>query len=172
MKPFLPAFGVVFILFYLVAIGASSLGRAAEKKPALNAKPITYDEHIKPILRAKCFGCHNPDKTEGDLNLTSYSSLRVGGGSGEILEPGDAGASYLWSLVTHESQPHMPPKQNKLPKQMLDLIRVWIEGGALEHSGSKFVRKGPKFDFTLADVPNQRPMVQPMPSRLVLEPVV
>ena len=173
MKLHVSLFRFVAMLSVSAAFCLSTTQLSAQaKKPTPNAKKITYDKHIKPIFRAKCFGCHNPDKKEGDLDLTEFTTLKVGGGSGEVIEPGDLDGSYLWSLVNHDSQPYMPAKADKLSKPTLDLIAAWITGGALEHSGAKFVRKGSKFDFTLKDAPNDRPKVLPVPTRLSLQPDV
>ena len=111
-----PSFTVCLVRMFLLAIAALFIGsltgaHAEEKKPSAK-KPvkITYDEHIKPIFRAKCFTCHNPNKKSGDLDLTNYTNLMQGGGSGEVIEGGSTEDSYLYSLVTHESEPFMPPK--------------------------------------------------------------
>jgi len=174
-----PSFMVCFHKVFSLAIAALFIGsstgaHAEEKKPAAK-KPvkITYDEHIKPIFRAKCFTCHNPNKKSGDLDLTNYTNLMQGGGSGEVIEGGSTEDSYLYSLVTHESEPFMPPKSDKLPKELLDLIAGWINGGALENSGSKpLVSRKPKFDLSLKSAPTGKPPTPPLPGRLSLEPVV
>ena len=49
---------------------------------------ITYEDHVKPIFRQHCFSCHNQNKKEGDLDLTNYTGLMQGGGSGEVIDPG------------------------------------------------------------------------------------
>ena len=53
------------------------------------------------------------------------------------IEPGDADASYLFPLVTREAEPFMPQNADKLPDAEIDLLRRWIDGGALENAGSK-----------------------------------
>ena len=151
----------------------ATTGLAADKKkptPGAKAKKVTYEEHVRPILKARCFTCHGPNKKEGDLDLTTYGKLRVGGGSGEVVEPGSADDSYLWSLVSHESEPFMPPKSPKLPAKELATIKAWLEGGVLENSGSKFVRKKPKFNLTLEAPSTGRPKVPAYPERLGLSP--
>ncbi|QDT99342.1 c-type cytochrome domain-containing protein [Gimesia aquarii] len=147
---------------------------AEDKKPAPKKKvKITFDEHIKPIFRAKCFACHNTDKKASGLDLTNYTGLMQGGAAGESLEPGDADGSYLYMLVTHESEPFMPPKSDKLPDKDLALIKAWIDGGAPENAGSKVVIKKPKFDFALKGASSGKPQgPPPMPPRMSLEPVV
>ena len=93
---------------------------------------VTYQDHVRPILREKCFSCHNTNKKTADLDLSSYTSLMQGGGAGAAIEPGDAESSYLYLLVSHESAPFMPPESDRLPQIELDVIRGWIDGGALE----------------------------------------
>ena len=62
----------------------------SQDKPAAPAK-VNYDEHLVPIFRDKCFSCHNADKTEGGLNLTTYSTMMTGGLPGRML-------SSQWSV--------------------------------------------------------------------------
>ncbi len=163
------------ILTALLLALAINDARAEDKKPAgKQPQKITYVDHVLPILRQKCGSCHNTDKREADLDLTTFTGTMQGGGSGAVIEPGSAADSYLFELVTHQSEPYMPPESDKLPKEMLAVIEKWIDGGALENSGSKPVApKKPKFDFSLKGAPTGKPEgPPPMPERLSLEPVV
>lgn len=135
---------------------------------------ITYEDHIKPIFRAKCLNCHNTNKKTADLDLSNYTALMQGGGSGAAIEPGDPDASYLYNLMTHESEPYMPPNSDRVPDEMLALVKKWIEGGAPETSSSKV--KLPKknnvsmnVDVAAGARPEGPP---PLPDVLGLEPVV
>ncbi len=141
--------------------------RAADEK-------ITYVDHVQPIFRAKCFACHNPDKKSGGLDLTNYTAMKEGGSSGDVVEAGDVDSSYLWLLVNHESEPYMPPKADKLPAEMLDVIKAWIVGGALDTKSSKaVVRPKAKMEFALSFGSTGRPDgPPPLPTRLSLQPVV
>ena len=160
-------------LSLLVCAGIVLTATVALPEEKKEAPKVTYDDHLKPLLRQKCFACHNPDKKSGDLNLTSYTTLMAGGGSGAVIEAGDASGSYLYMLVSHESEPFMPPESPKLPDDMLETIRKWIDGGALENAGSQAIAsKKPKLDLTLKTAPSERPAVVPLPGRLVLEPVL
>ncbi|MEM0925502.1 MAG: c-type cytochrome domain-containing protein, partial [Planctomycetota bacterium] len=103
---------------------------------------MTFEDHVKPIFRQYCLNCHNQGETQGGLALDTYGSLLEGGGSGEIVyDDGDVDGSRLWQLVNHDDTPVMPPNQDKLPADKLDIIRAWIEGGVLENSGSKASKK-------------------------------
>ena len=115
---------------------------AQEAKPASPAPPkITYDEHVRPILREHCFSCHSADKQESGLALDTYQKTMTGGSSGEIVIAGDLASSRLWALASHKEEPKMPPRQDKLASAKLDLLSKWIEQGAPENSGSKVVQK-------------------------------
>src|SRR5439155_20428776 len=142
---------------------------------AADAKKVTYADHVLPILRDKCFGCHDPDKVKGGLNVANYTTLMQGGSSGAVIKPGDPEGSRLYQLVTHKHKPTMPPKSDMLPKENLDTIRQWIAGGALENAGSKpsMVNK-PKTDITLNSIVKGKPDgPPPMPEKpLQLDPAV
>ncbi|HCD00161.1 MAG TPA: hypothetical protein DER64_06490, partial [Planctomycetaceae bacterium] len=156
----------------LLLVIATTASAADKKKPTPGKKAmkVTYEDHVRPILKARCFTCHGPNKKEGDLDLTTYGTLRVGGGSGEVVEPGASSDSYLWSLVNHEAEPFMPPKSPKLAAKELATIKAWIDGGVLENAGSKFVRKKPKFNLTLQGPSTGRPKNPAFPDRLGLRP--
>ncbi len=131
---------------------------------------ITFDDHIGPLLRNRCSTCHNPTKKSGDLDVTHLSSLLEGGGSGSGIEPGDAGSSYLFSLISYEDSPNMPPS-GKIPDAEIALVKRWIEGGALENKSSKATLK-PKFEMAMSAAPTTRPEVLPLPARMPLEPAL
>ncbi len=156
-----------------VVVVCLQLGLPVGETLAADAPPqITYDDHILPIFRQKCLSCHNLDKKRGDLDLGNYTSLMQGGSSGEVVVPGDSDSSYLYLLVTHESEPAMPLDSPKIPAEMIEKIGQWIDGGLLENTGSTAqVSKKPKQSFALAAPSNERPEVVPMPPRLSLEPV-
>ncbi len=133
---------------------------------------INFDDHIKSLLNRRCSSCHNSNRREGDLDVTSYINLMQGGGSGTVLEPKDVASSYLYALVTHEDSPEMPPSGNKIPANEIKLIADWINGGLLETASSKAAKGKPKVNLTLAAAPTARPATTPMPMRMPLQPVI
>jgi len=104
---------------------------------ALAQEKITYDDHVTPVLRNNCFKCHNPDKTKGELDLTTYNGVLKGGGSGKAVLPGDAAGSKLYKAIARIEEPFMPDKGPKLSDADIELIRKWIAGGLLEKSSSQ-----------------------------------
>ena len=133
---------------------------------------LTYADHARPILMQRCSSCHNSDRSEGDLDITNYRSLISGGGSGESISPGSADESYLFRLVTHQESPKMPPSGTKIPDPQIEMLRKWIDGGALENSGSVAKKRKPRVDYGTITAGDKRPNVIPMPSRMPLNPVL
>lgn len=101
----------------------------------------TFEEDVLPVFREKCCSCHNADKQAGGLDLTSYGRAMAGGSSGEVIAAGDPDGSYLWQLASHASEPRMPPDADRIPDAMLDTLKKWIAGGAIERTGAAPVAK-------------------------------
>ena len=98
---------------------------------------ITYDDHVRLLLREHCFNCHNPDKKKADLDLTTYAAILAGSSNGEVVLPGRVDSSALYQSVIHsDDYEPMPPKKPRLPDEALTTMREWIEQGILERSGS------------------------------------
>ena len=131
---------------------------------------ITFDDHIKPLFRARCAACHNPDKKNGDLDVTNYTGLMLGGGSGEVVSPGDVGGSYLFALVNHDDEPAMPPDAPRIPDAEITLLSQWIEQGALENKSSKAKMINKPKVAALDASPLERPSVVISPAHLSLQP--
>jgi WD40 repeat protein len=101
------------------------------------AETITYDDHIQDLFGSHCSKCHNEDKKKGGLNLMTYTGLMAGGSSGASVVPGNAKDSLLYLTMTHEEEPTMPPKRDKLPKKDLDMVMNFIKQGVKETGSSK-----------------------------------
>src|SRR5712692_924933 len=114
-------------VFYVLVALPEATHAADARKPA----KVTYEEHVLPILRDKCIACHSQDKSRGGLVVSTYTTLMAGGSSGEVIKPGDLDKSRLFLLVSHKQEPHMPPKSSMIESTSIDIIRQWIQGGAL-----------------------------------------
>ena len=150
---------------------AAIIASVATSVPAADDK-VTFDDNVLAVLRQRCGGCHNPDKKSGDLDVTSYTGLMQGGGSGGAIEPGNASASYLYKLITHQDEPKMPPDSPPIPEEERALIKKWIEGGVLENKGSKAAAPKKTVAMAMDAAATERPAVTPLPARIPLEPVI
>jgi mono/diheme cytochrome c family protein len=130
-----------------------------------------FMDHVLPIFREHCLQCHNANDAEAGLAIDSYGALMEGGGSGDVVATGDASASTLYLVMTHAEEPTMPPNQEPIAKEQLEIIKKWIDGGLLENSGSKAKkRKGPSLSFTAME--GGKPSEIVMPESLWRVPVV
>jgi hypothetical protein len=109
----------------------------------------TFEEDVLPVFREKCCGCHNADKQAGGLDLSSYGRAMAGGSSGAVITPGDADGSYLWQLANHAAEPRMPPESDRIPDAILDVVKQWITGGAIERKGAAPVAKKASISLAL-----------------------
>ena len=137
--------------------------------PAVAADTVTFADHALPVLRQRCGSCHNPDKKTAGLDVTSFAAIMRGGGSGEVIVPGDAKGSHLFRVANHDDEPKMPPDAPPIPEAERDVLKAWINGGVLETRGSVAV-VATKVEVAMAAPANERPAVPPLPGRLPLEP--
>jgi len=137
------------------------------------AERITYEDHVFPIFEQSCLNCHNPDKTKGGLDLSSYTNTLKGGSGGKIVEPGDTGSSLLTSVM-RSGELKMPPEGDAISPAQISTIKAWIEGGLLENKNSSArAAKKPAFQAGPGSAAGKKPDgPPPMPQHLLLEPVV
>jgi hypothetical protein len=107
------------------ALSAGAL-TAAESK-------VDFARDIQPILQQNCIKCHGPEKQKGKLRLDSKEAALKGGGDGPALVPGDAAKSELVrrTNLPKTDDDFMPTEGEPLPKAQLDLLREWINQGAV-----------------------------------------
>jgi len=101
---------------------------AAESASKAPASALTFEKHIRPILKANCFDCHGEaDKPKGGLDLRLRRWLVAGGESGPAIIPGKPERSHLLELVRSGE---MPKREKKLTPAEVQLIEKWIAAGA------------------------------------------
>ena len=94
------------------------------------AGEVDYLRDIKPVLAARCYACHGAMEQKASLRVDTAASLRAGGDSGPLIEPGSAAESYLIDVLTGDAGFRMPPEGEPLDDAQIDLIRAWIAAGA------------------------------------------
>jgi hypothetical protein len=110
------------------AAGLLVLGGVAS---AQEPDAVSFQRDVRPLLMARCAGCHQPAKAEGRLDVTSYARLRA---HDDVVVPGDAGASLLIELVLEldGEPPEMPKDRLPLEEEQVALLARWIDAGALD----------------------------------------
>ena len=120
------------ILFGACGAPFGERARAAEKK---DEAKVTFDGNVKPILAKRCAKCHNAERPRGELDMSSYGAIVLGGVSGKAVVAGKSDASPLYTMAAHLEDPKMPPNSPKIPQTELDTIRKWIDDGLIEKPG-------------------------------------
>ena len=82
------------------------------------------------VLETSCLACHTGKLKKSGLDLSSRDSILKGGDHGPAIIPGNAKASLLFKVVSHEQAPHMPFGMAKLPDNTIAAIAEWIDKGA------------------------------------------
>ena len=108
------------LLAVIVAPLASSVGVAGETVPV-------YERDVRPMLAARCLGCHGGVTRKAGLDLRTRESIQRGSKKGSVLTPGQPDKSTLWKVV-HEDR--MPAEEPRLTQREKDLLRRWIGAGA------------------------------------------
>jgi len=89
---------------------------------------IDYNSQIQTIFNESCTNCHG---NSGGLKLESYQDLMDGGQSGDQIIPNNHASSNLWQRI---NSGEMPPGNNDLSSEEINLIAQWIDEGALEYA--------------------------------------
>ncbi|MGE9267194.1 MAG: DUF1549 domain-containing protein, partial [Verrucomicrobiales bacterium] len=107
--------------------------KVSEQQKNIKKDGVHFYDEVYPILKEKCFSCHQGEKAKGDLRLDTLAAAIEGGEfDGPAIEPGDAEHSALIDRI-REDDPEavMPPKGDPLSKEPQDTIARWINEGAV-----------------------------------------
>lgn len=94
---------------------------------------IIYPHVVKPILEAKCMGCHNNNKAKGELVMETEPLLLKGGKNGKLwnLASPDMGLMMQRIHLPLKDEEHMPPAgKPQLTEEEARILYLWIKGGA------------------------------------------
>lgn len=112
-----------------------------------DGSPVSFADDVQPLLTSRCISCHQP----GGVALGEGISMDLRAGSAydaiinqpsdqdeslTLVIPGDAENSLLYLKVSSNTPPvgvRMPWFQLPLSAAQIDLIRRWIDEGALDN---------------------------------------
>ena len=119
--------GLLIPMVVALAGGLSSRAEAAEAS-ASPTQPLTFEQHVRPILKVFCLDCHGGgEKLEGKLDLRLKRFIATGGESGAALLAGEPAASLI---IKRLKSGEMPPTEKKVPAEQIAIIEQWIASGA------------------------------------------
>lgn len=124
--------GSTYLTEGLNAGSADKKGAAIPPIPNIQ-EAVVYNDMVKPLLEARCYSCHGPNKKKGKLRLDTEEFILKGGEDGKTIIAGDAEASGLIErlLLPQSDDDHMPPKEKpQLTQQEITLLHWWVSNGA------------------------------------------
>src|SRR5436190_12538389 len=132
-------------------------------QPVLAQNKVDFAKDVLPILENNCFKCHGADKQKGKLRLDSRDAALKGGKDGPALVAGNADKSEIVRRITlpKTDDDFMPSEGEPLTKQQIDVLKDWINGGAVwaegaVKTGSKTEeKKGPVLPADFKPGPNE-----------------
>lgn len=100
---------------------------------ARGADKVDFAKSVQPILETRCIECHGEKKQKGDFRMDSKGELD----KAKIVVAGKADESELIKRVSlpegHDDI--MPPKGDPLTKEQIELLKNWINEGAVFPEG-------------------------------------
>ncbi len=88
-----------------------------------------FESDILPVFEANCLVCHGENLRQNGLDLRTRDATLKGGETGAGIAPGRPDESLLFQKVSSGAMPMGP---GKLGADEIELIRKWIEAGALK----------------------------------------
>lgn len=133
----------------LFAVEPSSLVIADESDAKDYERLRHFESKIRPVLIKHCQECHSTDtEKSGGLLLDSAEGWREGGDSGAVIDAGKPESSLLMKAINYADPRLQMPPEGKLPTEVIEDFRKWIEDGAGD--------------------PRQKPMTDPLDKSVAL----
>ena len=106
---------------------------------AQTAEPIDFGRQIQPILAKRCYACHGPDKGEGGLRLNQRAPAfeKLESGKRAIIAKDTEHSELMRRILSKDEGDQMPPEGPRLTDAQVDLLKRWIEQGAVNDLGQK-----------------------------------
>jgi formylglycine-generating enzyme required for sulfatase activity len=108
---------------------------------------VDFVKDIQPVLELHCVSCHREGKgnSKGGLRLDTQEQATTSGDSGPGVVAGkpDKSPVYTSMILPADDDDIMPPKKKgpPLPKETTDLVKKWIEEGAIWPAGVKLISR-------------------------------
>jgi uncharacterized membrane protein len=109
-----------------------SLPASVSSDPEVATAGPDFATEIQPILEARCYDCHGPNKQKGKLRLDRMDEVLARDPADAVIIPGDADASELARLIQlpADDLDIMPNKGDPLTPAQIQTILAWIDAGA------------------------------------------
>lgn len=118
-------------VFFLTQNQTISIVNAAQPSAEIvSVENVSFNRDIYPLVERRCVKCHGGKFPSEGLSMESYQALMQGSQNGTVIVAGDANNSLLFEKVESGK---MPKRGADLTAQEIELIRQWINEGALNN---------------------------------------
>ena len=101
---------------------------------------VEFVRDIQPIFAANCYQCHSAQKASGQLRLDAKAAAMKGGISGAAILPGNSKDSRLVHRLLGLNDEARMPMGGQLKPEQIELIKRWIDEGALWPESESAIR--------------------------------
>lgn len=115
----------------LLVLGLSLLAAPAA------AEPVSFRKDIAPILLDNCLACHGPKKAEGGYRVDAFErAVQAGDSETPVVTAKNLDGSELFRrIASSDESERMPLESEQLPADKIELVKRWIEEGAVYDGG-------------------------------------
>ncbi len=127
MKNKLKSISKAGVLIFLLSLNSCYYNEIIDDIPLDDVKDISFATDIQPIFTNSCASCH-PNSAPPDLTVgNSWIAIM----DGNYIVPNDIGASLLYQTMIGNG--NIMPPNGGLPSSEINLVKNWIEQGALDN---------------------------------------
>lgn len=130
MKKLTLKYFIILILTFVIIIAQScddSLTSSDIDNLVMPDSNVSYKAHVAPVFEVKCVPCHNSQRSEAGLDLSSWVNATR---DPTIIFPGSDSTSILVFAI-ERIPPYAPmPPSEWLKRNHINGIRTWIKEGA------------------------------------------
>jgi hypothetical protein len=130
MKKHTLKYFMILILTFVVIVAQSCADTLTSSDINIIVMPdsnVSYKAHVAPVFEIKCVPCHNSQRSEAGLDLSSWVNATR---DLTIIFPGSDSTSILVYAI-ERIPPYVPMPPNEwLKRNHINGIRTWIREGA------------------------------------------
>lgn len=115
---------------------------------AVPAFAVDFVREVQPIFSRHCYECHGAKKQKNDYRL-DIKAIALTGGEDHApnIVPGKSGESPLFRFVSGADEKIAMPPKSKLSSAELDVIKRWIDEGAVWPEGADVAKVEDRLDW-------------------------
>ncbi|MCU0713685.1 MAG: PSD1 and planctomycete cytochrome C domain-containing protein [Pirellula sp.] len=122
---------------YFAALLESPCTALAQEVSAQDATDVDFVRDVRPILERHCYDCHSGDQPSSSLRVDHKASAFSGGElfGKKIIQTGSGDSLIIEFVSNPKHEMRMPPEGEMLSQLEIDVLKKWIDQGAIWPDG-------------------------------------